>query len=282
MTAVDLRRPTGCLVNRLMKPLKIGIVAESTGLTVRQALIAAARMGARGVQVDAIGDLAPDKLTETGRRDFRNLLRSFDLELAALNVPVRRGLDVGDDLQPRIERARKAMSLAFDLGARCIVAPCPKLPGEGAEPRAQFMREALTALGTYGDRVGCALALEIGFDPAEKVKQYLAGFDTGSLKVTYDPANFLLHGHDPLVNLPPLATLLAHVHARDARAADLSRGLQEVPVGAGDVDWIALCATLQALEFTGFITVEREQGEDRLNDVANGVQFLARFAPPPV
>ena len=51
------------------------------------------------------------------------------------------------------------------------------------------------------------LALEIGFDPGEKVRDYLAGFDTGSLKVTYDPANFLIHGHDPVANLHPLREL---------------------------------------------------------------------------
>ena len=280
MTAVELRRPTGRLVNRHMKPLKIGIVAESTGLTVRQALVAAARMGARGVQVDAVGDLKPDSLTDTGRREFRNLLRSFDLELAALNVPVRRGLDVAENLQPRIERVRKAMQLAFDLGARRVVVACPKLPDDEATPRAQLMRESLAALGAYGDRIGCAVALEIGFDPAEKVKAYLGSFDTGGLKVTYDPANFVLHGHDPLANLTPLAGFVAHVHARDARSAGLSRGLQEVPVGAGDVDWMALTATLQVLEFDGFVVVDREQGEDKLADVTNGVKFLQRFAPP--
>jgi L-ribulose-5-phosphate 3-epimerase len=265
-----------------MKPLKIGIVAESTGLPLRTALSAAARMGARGVQVDAVGDLSPDRLTETGRRDFGNLLRSYDLELAALNVPVRRGLDVAADLQPRIDRARRAMLLAFDLGARRVVVPCPKLPDDETTPRAQILREALTALGTHGDRVGCFVALEFGFDPADQVKAYLSSFDTGSLKVTYDPANFLLHGYDPLANLTPLAGRIEHVHARDARAAGLSRGLQEVPVGAGDVDWMALCATLQVLEFDGFVAVERELGDDKLTDVINGVKFLQRFAPPPV
>jgi sugar phosphate isomerase/epimerase len=280
MTAVDTRRATGRLVNSSMKPLKIGIVAESTGLSVRQALIAAARMGARGVQISAVGDLAPDKLTDTGRRDFRNLLRSLDLELAALNVPVRRGLDVADDLQPRIERVRKSMLLAVDLGARIIVAPCPKLPDDETALRAVLMREALAAIGTFGDRVGCRAALEIGFDAAAKVKAYLASFDTGGLKVTFDPANFLLHGHDPLASLPPLSGLVEHVHARDARTAGLSHGLQEVPVGAGDVDWMALTATLQVLEFDGFVAVEREQGNDKLNDVTNGVKFLQRFVPP--
>jgi len=263
-----------------MKPLKIGIVVESTGLPVRSALASAARMGAQGVQVDAAGELAPEKLGDTGRREFRNLLRSFDLEPASLNVPTRRGLDVAADLQPRLERVRKVMQLAFDLGARRVVVPCPKLPEDLAAPRANLMRESLLALGTFGDRIGCFVALEIGFDPAEKVKEYLATFDTGSLKVTYDPANFLLHGHDPLANLTPLAGLIAHVHARDARSAGLSRGLQEVPVGAGDIDWMALTATLQVLEFGGFLTVKREQGDNKLADVMSGVKFLKRFALP--
>ena len=263
-----------------MKPLRIGIVVESTGLGVRPALVAAARMGAQGVQVDATRDLSPAVLGETGRRDFRNLLRSYGLELAALNVPVRRGLDVADDLQQRLDRVRNSMQLAFDLGARRVVVACPKLPDDPATPRAHLMFESLASLGLYGDRIGCAVALEVGFDPAVKVKEYLTEFDTGSLKVTYDPANFLLHGHDPLANLMPLAGLIAHVHARDARSAGLSRGLQEVPVGAGDIDWMAFTATLQVLEFDGFLTVEREQGEDKLADVTNGVKFLKRFALP--
>lgn len=262
-----------------MRPLRIGIVAESTQLPLRAAVEAAARMGARAVQVDASGDLSPDVLGDTGRREFRNLLRSFDLDLAALNVPLRHGLDLAANLQPRLEHGRKAMRLAFDLGARRVVVPCPKLPEE-ADARAALMRESLLSLGAFGDRVGCVVALEIGFDSGAKVKEYLAGFDVGSLKVTYDPANFLLHGHDPLANLMPLEGLVAHVHARDARSAGVSRGLQEVPLGAGDIDWMALTATLQVLEFDGVLAVEREQGESKLADVTAGVKFLQRFALP--
>src|SRR4051794_28152951 len=104
-----------------MKPLRIAIVAESTGLPVRAAITQAARMGAEGVQIDAVGDLSPDRLTATGRREFGNLLRSFGQELAALNVPLRRGLDVADNLQPRLDHLRKVMQLAFDLGAGRVV-----------------------------------------------------------------------------------------------------------------------------------------------------------------
>ena len=263
-----------------MNPLKIGIVLGSTGLPVREAVARAAKIGATGVQIDAAGDLDPDRLGDTARREFRTLLRSYSQDLAAVNAPLRHGLDIFENQQPRIEKVRKAMQFAVELGARRVVVPCPRLPDEPESPRATLLRDALLALGSFGDRVGCVVALEIGFDPAEKVKAYLAGFDTGSLKVTYDPANFLLHGHDPLANLAPLHGWVAHVHARDARSAGVSRGMQEVPVGAGDVDWLAFTATLQVIGFDGFLTVEREEGDTKLADVTNGVKFLRRFAGP--
>lgn len=265
-----------------MKPVRIGIVAESTGLSLRQAISQAAKMGSECLQVNAVGDLAPNALGESGRREFRNLLRSFSQELAAINVPLRRGLDSAEDLQPRLEHIRKAMQFAFDLGARRVVVPCPKIPDDPATPRAVTLREALHALGVFGDRIGTVLALEIGFDSSERTAQYLASFDTGSLKVTYDPANMLMHGHDPVANLTPLKEYLAHVHARDTRSAGLSKGPQEVALGAGDVDWMTFMVTLQVLDYDGFVVVEREHGENKLADVVNGVKFLRRFSAPPL
>lgn len=259
-----------------MNRFKLGIVLEATGLPVRRALQEVARLGVHGVQVDAAGDLAPDRLTDTGRREFRNLLKSYDLELSALNCPLRRGLDVDENLQPRIEYVREVMQLAFDLGPRRVVVQLPKVP-EDAAPRALTAREALTALGSFGDRVGTVLALEAGLDPGDKVRDYLTSFDTGSLLVNFDPANFLLHGFDPLTSLTALAGKVAHTHARDARTATASGGAREVPVGAGDVEWMAYVATLESIGYRGYLTVDREAGEDRFADAAAGVRFLKRF-----
>jgi sugar phosphate isomerase/epimerase len=82
--------------------MKLGIRLESLGLPLRKALAEASRLGAAGVQVDAVAELSPEQLSQTGRREFRNLLRSLDLELAALGCPLRRGLDNAENLQPRI------------------------------------------------------------------------------------------------------------------------------------------------------------------------------------
>src|SRR4029453_14467296 len=100
-----------------MKPLRIGIFVESTGLPVRQAVAQAAKMKAEGIQVDAAGELAPDKLGDTGRRELRNLLRSFNQELAALAFPLRRGLDSAENQEARLDRLFKVMELSVDLGA---------------------------------------------------------------------------------------------------------------------------------------------------------------------
>src|SRR5438552_10604832 len=153
-----------------MSRFKLGVVLESTGLPPRRALPEIARLGVRGVQIDAAGDLAPDRLGDTGRREFRTLLKSFNLELSAVNCPLRRGLDVAESHQQRLDHVRKVMQLAFDLGARKVIVPLPKVPDDEKAPRAATARESLRDLGAFGDKVGTQLALEAGLDPGDKVR----------------------------------------------------------------------------------------------------------------
>lgn len=263
-----------------MTRFKLGFLMESTGLAIRAAIEQAAKWSADGLQANAVGPLSADVLTETGRRELRNLLKSFNLQLSALGCPIRRGLDVAEDLDRRLAQVQKAMQLAFDLGARKVVVPLPKLTTDPASPAAATLRDSLTALGAYGDRVGTLVCLEAGLDDAATVKQYLATFDTGSLRVNFDPANFVMNGHDPLAAVATLGGLIAHTHARDARRSSISSGPQEVAVGAGDIEWMAYVATLESIDFHGYLAVERTAGTNRVADVAAGLAFLRRFVPP--
>src|SRR6516162_1798705 len=101
-----------------MNRLKIGIYLESLGLPLRRALAEVERLGVTGVQVDAVGDLSPNTLSQTGRREFRHLLKSHNLELTALGCPLRRGLDSPENLEGRIEHVKNVMTLSYDLGPR--------------------------------------------------------------------------------------------------------------------------------------------------------------------
>jgi sugar phosphate isomerase/epimerase len=262
-----------------MTRLKLGIRLESLRLPLRRGLQEAARLGVHGVSVDAAGDLSPPALSQTGRREFRNLLKAHNLELTALGCPLRHGLDIPENQQPRIEHVQKAMGLSFDLGPRIVLVQAGQVPESAEEPRAAVFSEALLALGRHGDRTGTTLALETGLESGAALRQFLDRFDTGGLGVHLDPANLYLHGFDPYESARALQSKIVHAAARDARRSSTRRTAEEVPVGHGDIDWMQYLGVLEEVEYRGWLTVAQETGENRLADIAAGLDFLRRLIP---
>jgi L-ribulose-5-phosphate 3-epimerase len=260
-----------------MSRLKIGLRLESLGLPLRRALQEAERLGVRGVQVDAAGDLSPNNLLQTGRREFRHLLRAHNLELTAVGCPLRHGLDVARDQEPRIEHVRKVMTLTYDLGARVTVVQAGRVPAADKDPRAALLSEALLPLGQHGDRVGVVLALETGLESGEALRRFFDRFDTGGLGADLNPANLLLHGFDPYDSARALSDKIVHVNARDARAAGASRAAQEVPLGHGDIDWAQFLSVLEEVGYHGWVTIEVTSRTNPVAEAAAAVSFLRRF-----
>jgi sugar phosphate isomerase/epimerase len=260
-----------------MNRLKIGIQLESLGLPLRRALQEAERLGVGGVQVDAVADLSPNNLSQTGRREFRHLLRSHNLELTAVGCPLRRGLDRAENQEGRIEHVKKVMTLSYDLGPRITIVQAGQVPDKDEDPRMPLLTEALLALGNHGDRTGVTLALETGLESGPVLRAFLDRFDTAGLGVNYDPANLLMHGFDVYEGLRALRGKVVHVHAKDARSASASRAAQEVALGHGDIDWMQFVSVLEEIDYRSWLTIERETGADRRTDVAGAVAFLRRL-----
>jgi sugar phosphate isomerase/epimerase len=258
-----------------MVRLKIGVSLRTLGLPLRKALQEAQKLGAGGIEIDAAGDLAPRALSQSGRRELRHLLRSHNLDLAAVGCPLRRSLDVAENQQQRIDHVRDVLGLSFDLGPRLVVVAAAKLPEKPDDPRGGLLKEALAALGQHGDRVGAVLALETGWDSGATMAAYLGQFDTGSLAACLNPGSLLVGGHDPLASARALAGRIAHVHATDARYTSAATGVREVPLGHGDIDWLALLGTLEEVSYRSWLVAD---GEGRpLTEVAAGVRFLRQL-----
>jgi sugar phosphate isomerase/epimerase len=202
-------------------------------------------------------------------------------------------LDAFENQQPRLERIMEAMHFAADLGTRCVVVPMPKLPAMGEQPaevpagvflfnkppdRGETLRTSLTELGRLADRIGVRLALEVGQDSGAGVAAYLTQYDVGSLGVVLDPANFLMNRHDPHAAVMALHERLWLVHARDARLSG-STGPVEVPVGAGDLEWMSWIAGLAAVDYRGAVCVKQTVGENRKATLGTSIAFLRRFLP---
>jgi len=256
--------------------MKLGVSLEAFRVPFRTALARAGKLGVFGVQCDAVGELAPQRLTATGRREILHLLRSYNLGLTALVCPLRQGLDVAVDLEPRLARIRDVMSLSFELGARIVIVEPGRIPEQEADQRAMTIIESLQNLGSHGDRTGTVLALQTGLDSGAALAAILSKLDTGALGLNFDPGNLLLNGFDPVAELSTLRGRIVHVHATDARRGGAGRSVGAVPLGRGDLDWLQLAGTLSAQDYRGWIVVERA-GNQSGSDLTTGVGLLRRL-----
>jgi sugar phosphate isomerase/epimerase len=257
--------------------MRIGVSLESFNLPLRRALEQAERLAVSGVRFNAAGDLSPANLSQSGRRELKHLLSRHNVDLTSVGCPLRHGLDTAENLEPRIEHVKQVMQMAYDLGPRIVTIQAGSVAGEDDDPRLRMLREALVALALHGDRVGTILALETGLESGETLAKFLARFDTGSLGVNFDPANLLMNGFKPFEDVRALADQVVQVHARDARRHGPSRVAQEVPLGHGEIDWMNLLGLLDEAAFRGWVVVVRDAGNQRLQEIQEGVTFLRRF-----
>lgn len=228
--------------------------------SIKDQLREAARVGARGVVLDAVGDLNPARLSETGRRDLRHTLRSVELSVVALSLPTRRPFDTDDQLEDRLSRAAAAFTLAFDLGAKLVLARVGAVPPEAETPRRAFFAAALTELGRRADHRGVRLAVETGPESGDDLRAFLDALAQPGLAASIDPGALLRLGHDPIEATRSLGPLVAHAYARDATA----KAIDEGPVSAnprgfgfapGVLDWEEYLGALEEINYAGYLTI---------------------------
>jgi len=128
-------------------------------------------------------------------------------------------------------------------------------------------------IGDFGDRVAVKFACETGPEEPALMKAFLDAVASPGLAANYDPANLVARGFDPLQGVYDLRDYIVHTHAKDARASAIGRG-QEVPLGEGDVPWPEYLARLEEIGYRGYLTIERERGDDPVADIIKAIQFL--------
>jgi sugar phosphate isomerase/epimerase len=224
---------------------------------VRDQIYEAARMGARGVVLDAIGDLAPQRLGETGRRELRHLLRTVELSLVALSLPTRRPFDTTDQLDERIRRADGAFALAYELGTNLVLARVGAVPPEEDGERLGTFTSAMASLGQRADHRGVRLAVETGTEPGQKLKAFLDSLNIVGLAASIDPSALLRAGMDPVAAARDLAGWVAHAYAAvdsgsSAAGPAHPRGFGFAP---GVLDWENYLGSLEEIGYSGFLTI---------------------------
>lgn len=256
-----------------MLKLRKGLRIENLSLPLKQALPLAAELGAEGVEVNARTELRAAEMSGTAIRHFKKLLQDYNLKVCSVKFPTRRGYNIVDDLERRIDATKAAMKLAYNLGCGHVSNFVGQIVQQDSE-NDTTMLEALTDLGMYGQRIGARLAIQTGPADGETLKTFIDRLPAASVAVDFDPAELIINKQSPSETLKLIKDHVVHFRARDA-VIDLSAG-QGIPVqlGRGSVDLPELLSLLEEVNYNGFITIDQPQTENAFLENGQSLEYL--------
>lgn len=276
-----------------MYPFSIGVMLDSFRVDIASALDKAQTLGAQGIQVYATqGEMSPEEMTAEKRREFLKAVKDHGLTISALCGDI--GAFVHPEKNPAmIERSKRILDLAKDLETDVVTTHIGVVPEDPKHPRYAVMQDACGQLAEYADSLQAHFAVETGPEKAVTLKAFLDSLHSTGVAVNLDPANFVMvTGDDPVQAVYTLKDYIVHTHAKDGKRlyfqdpeilygmveADMlaDPSFIELPLGEGDVDFPNYLKALNDIGFKGFLTIEREVGEDPEKDIGMAVQFLKK------
>lgn len=258
--------------------IELRLAAELAGLDqpAQMALQTAAELGVQGVEIDARGDFSPSRLSQTGLRQLRKVLDDARLRVSAVGFRTRRGYYDSAELDARIEATKRAMHLAYALGASVVVCRIGRVPPADS-PEWNLLGEVMNDLGREGQRTGAILAAETGHDSPADLARLIETLQPGAIGVDLDPGALVLAGHSPHDAVEALGRSIVHVHLTDARR-DTSWGSGRlVTLGEGSVDYASLLGSLEARDYRGWLTIRAPDDGNPQDAVAQAVRFLRKL-----
>lgn len=280
-----------------MGTFPIGVMADCLRLPFTKSIEACARLGADGVQLYAVeGELAPENLTAEARREKRRIIEENGLSISALCGDLGgHGFTRLEENGQKIEKSKRIVDLARELDTRIITTHIGVIPEDPNSDRYRIMQDACNQLAAYAAQNGAYFAIETGPEPATRLAAFLDSLDGPGVAVNLDPANLVMvTGDDPVQAVHTLRRYIVHTHAKDGRMlryvggetvygyfADggigdvrLEECFQETPLGQGNVDFDGWLEALHQIGYKGFLTIEREVGDDPTADIAAALHFL--------
>lgn len=278
----------------------IGVIVDSFGLGLYEGIKKAKEIGAEGIQLYAVkGEMAPENLDAKGRKDLVDYIHSQGLVVTALCGDLGgHGFTRRGDNRAKIERSKSIMDLALDLGTKVVTTHIGVIPENKDHERYKVLKEACLELGRYGEAVGACFAIETGPEKATTLYEFLEELDCHGIGVNYDPANLVMvTGDNPVQGVHTLRKYIVHTHAKDGIRLQevnpefiyncfaeqnpenfhLEACFKEVPLGQGHVNFEEYLKALQDIGYKGFLTIEREVGDNPVRDIQGAVTFLKSF-----
>jgi sugar phosphate isomerase/epimerase len=281
-----------------MYDFKIGVLVESFKTDFETSLKKAKEVGAEGIQLYVTeGENDFRTFDESRKRVFDELIKKYNIEVSALCGDLGgHGIMEAEENKTKIPDLKKIISLSNTLGVGVVTTHIGTVPNDKNEKRYEIMVNAARELGAFANENGVTLAIETGPETPETLKGFIEDVGVG-VGVNLDPANFAMVTD---VKAPDavkvLGKYIVHTHAKDGimlkktepriiydffayggiEDMRLSEYFKEVPLGQGSVLWDEYLRELDNIGYKGFLTIERECGEDPASDIRMAVDFLKR------
>lgn len=270
-----------------MYQFPIGVIIDSFRTDTRTAIEKAAALGAQGIQMYSTkGENSPENLTPAKRRELLDIVKSNGLRFSALCGDLGKGFG-NPELNPElIEKSKRILDLAKELETDIVTTHIGVVPEDPTVARYGIMQQACFELSRYADSIGSHFAIETGPETSAVLKKFLDALGSTGVGVNLDPANLVMvTGDDPVQAVHNLKDYIVHTHAKDGvmlertnpeyiyRVTPMPEDMQgikffkEVPLGEGSVPFVPYLKALEEIGYRGFLTIEREAGEDPSRDI---------------
>ena len=256
-----------------MDKRKIGVVIDCFRLGVRAGIEKVVELGLDGFQVYVTkGEMDPDNMSPSKRREFVKFISDYGLDISALCGDMGYGFFDPATKDYMVTRTKQFIDLAVDLGTKIITSHTGLVPEDPNDQRRLMGIEAMKDVLEYAESRDVFFANETGLEPPERLLALLKDLDNPAMKVNYDPANLVMRGYDHIGGVEVLRNYIVHTHAKDGIRREGHD--QEVPLGEGSVNFPLYLAALDRIAYSGYLTIERESGEDPVKDIAKAISFL--------
>ena len=277
-----------------MHSFPIGVIIDSFKTDTRTSILQAAKLGAQGIQMYSTkGENSPQNLTPAKRRELLDFVKSHGLCFSALCGDLGEGFFRPERNGELIEQSKRILDLAKELETDVVTTHIGVVPADPSHERYQIMQEACFTLSRYADSIDAHFAIETGPETSAVLKQFLDGLGSRGVAVNLDPANLVMvAGDDPVTAVHNLKDYIVHTHAKDGimlvrtnpeyvygvlpKPEDLKgvKLYREMPLGEGDVDFTAYLKALDEVGYRGFLTIEREVGDNPAADIETAKHHL--------
>ena len=277
-----------------MSKFPIGVMLESFHKPAAEAMDIAQSLGVQGLQVYATPSALENKgiTTPAAQKEFFKMVKDHGLVISALCGDLGHGFGNAELNPDLVEKSKRILDLAMTFETNIVTTHIGVVPSSPDHPRYKIMRDACGELAAYADTLGAHFAIETGPETSLTLKGFLDSLHSTGVGVNLDPANLVMvTGDDPVQAVHNLKDYIVHTHAKDGRKLEdrdpeIIYGLRpgdplvtnpafiELALGDGDVPFPAYLKALDEIGYKGFLTIEREVGENPTADIEKAVNFL--------